>query len=94
MALTFDFKFFQYLVEILVQLDGDARISQFIVEYLINQSSRDARITQHIIETGDEVEHRDARITQFIIEVAMRNTPVVITSFDYLDEAAYEDFTW
>ncbi len=94
MALTYDYKFFQYLIEILVQLDGDARITQFIVEYLINQASRDARISQYIIETTDEVENRDARITQFIIEVAYRNRAAPITTYDYLDEASYADFTW
>lgn len=91
MPLNFDFKLFQYLVEILVQLDGNARVSQFVVEYLIDQASRDARISQHIIETGDEVEHRDARISQFIIEVAFKNVNI---SLDYLDEAAAQDFTW
>lgn len=85
-----EWKVYQYLVEVLLETDGNARATQVIVEYVEDQSTRTARVTQAIIEYVEDWSTRFARVTQVIIEVAEKN----VIPRGYLDEASAGNFTY
>lgn len=90
-----DWKVYQYVAEILIEPDGNARATQFAIEYINDEDTRFVRATQAIIEYVNDQSTRFVRATQFIIEVAMGNHPTPGGNpGDYLDEASAGDFSW
>lgn len=91
-----NWKVYQYLAEVLVETDGNVRLSQDICEVVIDrdQAGMHARLSQTIIEYIKDIVDRNARLTQVIIEVAYKNPRDSGNPGDYLDEAAGADFAW
>ena len=90
-----DWKVYQYTAEILIEPDGNARSTQFSLEYVNDESTRFVRATQAIIEYVNDQSTRFVRATQFLIYFATGNHPVIGGNpGDYLDEASAGDFSW
>jgi len=89
-----DWKVTQYLAEVLIETDGNVRVTQIDLEYVFTGDVRNVRLTQAIIEYVNNITTRFVRLSQVIIEVAMKDPVTPGDSDDYLDEFSENDFTW
>ena len=86
-----DWKVNQYVIEVLLESDGFARVSDLKIEYVEDQEDRLARITQCFIEYIQDQEDRFARVSQIFIEVIEE---IETSTSGYVDEASAGDFAW